>query len=48
VNEDRVRELLAGCPTPNREARLTAAIKEAIDVLEESRKAFKSKTLERL
>ncbi len=48
VDEDRNRELLAGCPTYNREARLTAAIKEAIDVLEESRRAFKSKTLERL
>jgi DNA repair ATPase RecN len=48
VNDGRVRELLAGCPTLNREARLTAAIKETIDVLEESRKALKSKTLERL
>jgi hypothetical protein len=46
--EGRMQELLATCPALNREARLTAAIKEAIDVLEESRKAFKSKTLERL
>jgi len=48
ANAGRVREILATCPTLSREARLTAAIKEAIDVLEESRKAFKSKTLERL
>ena len=48
VNEGRIRELLATCPNLNREARLTAAVREAIEVLEESRKAFKSKTLERL
>jgi hypothetical protein len=48
MNQDRVRELLATCPTLDREARLTAAIKEAIDVLEASRNEFKSKTLERL
>jgi hypothetical protein len=36
------------CAGRNREARLSAAIKEAIDVIEESRKAFKSKRLEAL
>lgn len=35
-----------GCPSRNREFRMKEAIKEAIDVLEESRKAFKSKRLE--
>ncbi|MFP4476525.1 MAG: hypothetical protein ACLFOY_13295 [Desulfatibacillaceae bacterium] len=33
---------------PEREARLKAAIVEAIDVLDQSRKAFKSKQLEAL
>lgn len=36
------------CPLRLRAARLKEAIKEAIDELEESRKAFKSKRLERL
>jgi hypothetical protein len=35
-------------PRTNREVRLVNAIKEAIEVLEQSRKAFKSKTLEAL
>jgi len=36
------------CPLRSREARLKQAIVEAIEVLEESRKAFKSKRLEAL
>ena len=36
------------CPSRSRETRLREAIEEAIDVLEESRKAFKSKKLEML
>ncbi|MFO7987601.1 MAG: hypothetical protein R6U38_17195 [Desulfatiglandaceae bacterium] len=35
-------------PQPSREDRLKQAIMEAIDVLEESRKAFKSRRLEAL
>jgi phage-related protein len=48
TDEGRVREFLALYPSRTRESKLMAAIKQAIDVLEESRKAFKSKTLERL
>ncbi len=36
------------CPQRSRELLMKDAIKEAIDVLEESRKAFKSKKLEAL
>jgi hypothetical protein len=36
------------CPRRSRELMMKTAIKEAIDVLEESRKAFKSKRLEAL
>lgn len=36
------------CPKSSREFRLEKAIQEAIDVIEESRKAFKSKRLEHL
>lgn len=36
------------CHERKREAQLKSAIKEAIDVIEESRKAFKSKKLEAL
>ncbi len=36
------------CPRTTREVKLVNAIKEAIEVLEQSRKAFKSKTLEGL
>ena len=36
------------CPESGREARLKSAIKEAIDVIEQSRRAFKSKRLEAL
>ncbi len=40
--------LVAGCPLRSREKRLKTAIQEAIDVLEASRRAFKSKQLEML
>ncbi|WP_457553991.1 hypothetical protein [Desulfobacula sp.] len=48
VNEHNLLPLLDLCPKRSRERRLEKAIKEAIDVIEESRKAFKSKTLEAL
>jgi hypothetical protein len=48
VDERNLRPMLDLCAGRNREARLSAAIKEAIDVIEESRKAFKSKRLEAL
>jgi RecJ-like exonuclease len=47
--DDRpLRELQAACPGISREQRMKGAIQEAIDVLENSRKAFKSKQLEAL
>jgi len=48
LDRESVDSLLSFCPSRNRENRLRDAIKEAIDVLEESRKAFKSKRLETL
>ena len=42
------QSLLDRCPERTREVKLQNAIKEAIDVIEESRKAFKSKRLEAL
>jgi hypothetical protein len=48
VDERNLLPLLALCPKQSRELKLKEAIKEAIDVLEESRKAFKSKRLEAL
>jgi hypothetical protein len=48
VNEHNLFPLLNFCPRRSRERSLEKAIKEAIDVIEESRKAFKSKTLEAL
>jgi len=48
VNEHNLFPLLDFCPKRSRERCLEKAIKEAIDVIEESRKAFKSKTLEAL
>jgi hypothetical protein len=48
VEDHKLRPLLDRCPKRSREIRLENAIKEAIDVLEESRKAFKSKRLEAL
>ena len=44
VGEKRLNHILL--PNPKRELRLSNAIKEAIEVLEETRKAFKSKRLE--
>jgi len=46
VNERNLKPFLDACRSRSREARMKAAIREAIDVLEESRKAFKSKRLE--
>jgi hypothetical protein len=48
VDERSIEPLLELCPSKSRELALKEAIKEAIDVLEQSRKAFKSKQLERL
>jgi len=48
VDERNLRPLLDLCPSRSREITLKEVIKEAIDVLEESRKAFKSKRLEAL
>ena len=46
VDERNLRPLMDLCPKRSRELMLENAIKEAIDELEESRKAFKSKRLE--
>ena len=46
VSEKRLNHLLL--PDSHRELRLKRAIKETIEVLEETRKAFKSKRLEAL
>ena len=48
VDERNLKPLLDMCPRRSRELLMRDAIKEAIDVLEESRKAFKSKRLEAL
>jgi hypothetical protein len=48
VDERNLQPLLDLCPKRSREWLMKDAIKEAIDVLEESRKAFKSKKLEAL
>jgi hypothetical protein len=48
VDERNLRPLLELCSSQAREFKLKEAIKEAIEVLEESRKAFKSKRLEAL
>ncbi len=48
VDERNIRPLLDLCPERSRGKAMKEAIKEAIDVLEESRKAFKSKRLEAL
>lgn len=45
VDERNLRPILELLPQKSREDRLRQAIQEAIDVLEESRKAFKSKNL---
>ncbi|MEJ2659830.1 MAG: hypothetical protein P8Z73_03760 [Desulfobacteraceae bacterium] len=46
VDERNLKPLLDLCPKRSHELLMRDAIKEAIDVLEESRKAFKSKRLE--
>ena len=43
-----LKPLLDGCPSKTRELALKKAIKDAIDTLEDTRKAFKSKQLEML
>jgi TnpA family transposase len=48
VDERNLIPLLNLCPKRSREHSLEKAIREAIDVIEESRKAFKSKKLEAL
>lgn len=48
VDEQNLKPMLEACPSRSREFRMKEAIKEAIDILEESRKAFKSKRLEAL
>jgi hypothetical protein len=44
VSENRLNNI--PLPSPHRELRLKEAVKETIEVLEETRKAFKSKRLE--
>ena len=44
ISEKRFNEIIL--PNSHRELQLKEAIKETIEVLEESRKAFKSKSLE--
>jgi len=46
VDKRNLKPLLDACPSRSRECQMKAAIKEAIDVIDESRKAFKSKRLE--
>ena len=48
VDPRSIEPLLELCPSKSREIALKEAVKEAIEVLEESRKAFKSKQLEKL
>jgi hypothetical protein len=46
LDECRLQPLVDRCPKRSRERKLEKAVTEAIHVLEESRKAFKSKRLE--
>ena len=46
LDANHLQALVDRCPKRSREIRLEKAINEAIDVLEASRKAFKSKQLE--
>lgn len=48
IDDQKLRALLDFCPKRSRELKLEKAIQEAINVIEESRKAFKSKRLEAL
>jgi len=45
MDQDSLQALLAQCPKRSREHKLEQAIKEAIEILEETRKSFKSKQL---
>ena len=45
LDEHSLQNLVDQCPKRSREIRLEKAIQETIDVLEESRKSFKSKKL---
>lgn len=46
IDKDCYHRLMAACPLRSREEVMKDAIQETIEVLEESRKAFKSKRLE--
>lgn len=46
LDERHFQSLVDRCPKRSRERRLEKALREAIAVLEESRKSFKSKALE--
>lgn len=46
MDTDSYRQLMAVCPSRRREKAMKDAIQETIEVLEESRRAFKSKKLE--
>ncbi|BBO84258.1 hypothetical protein [Desulfosarcina ovata] len=51
ANQVEIQDLkpfLDGCPSKARELALKKAIKDAVDTLEDTRKAFKSKQLEML
>ncbi|MEM5786491.1 MAG: hypothetical protein AAGU11_04175 [Syntrophobacteraceae bacterium] len=48
IDNPEIGEVLKGSPLGQNDSGLKEIIKEAIDVLEESRKAFKSKKLELL
>mgnify|MGYP006310212581 CR=1 FL=1 len=48
VDQRNLKPLFDLCPSKDREKALKFAVKDAIDTLEESRKAFKSKQLELL
>jgi len=48
VDEAEIQALFHVCPRRNREEKLREAIQETIEILDESRKAFKSKRLEAL
>jgi hypothetical protein len=48
LTRDDRQALFSFCPRRARELRLEQAIEKAIDIIEESRKAFKSKKLEML
>ena len=48
MDERNLQLVLDCCPKRSRERKLEQTIRDAIDVIEESRKAFKSKKLEAL